>query len=62
MLEPQTGSTGVFVATIDHARVREERQNLDGAGHYSRPDVTRLIVNTERQAIAELRDGPTSDA
>ena len=37
------------VATLDHKRVREERQNFDPAGHYARPDVTQLTVNRERQ-------------
>jgi nitrilase len=42
------------VATIDHARVREERQTFDPVGHYARPDVLRLEVNRERQATARF--------
>ena len=40
----------LIVATIDHRMVREERQNFDPAGHYSRPDVTHLTVHRQRQS------------
>ncbi|MBX3175456.1 MAG: carbon-nitrogen hydrolase family protein [Gemmatimonadaceae bacterium] len=49
IVEPVIGEERVIVATIDHALVRRERQNFDLAGHYARPDVTRLVVNRERQ-------------
>lgn len=45
-----------FIASIDFNRVLEERQNLDVAGHYSRPDVTRLILNRERQSTLKTID------
>jgi nitrilase len=54
--EPAAGREELVVAALDHRRVREERQNFDPAGHYSRPDVTRLVVTRERQATAEVRD------
>jgi nitrilase len=57
VLEPETSAEGLRIATIDHSLVREERHNLDLAGHYSRPDVTRLIVNRKRQTTAEFSDG-----
>ncbi|MEE8356213.1 MAG: nitrilase-related carbon-nitrogen hydrolase, partial [Anaerolineales bacterium] len=56
VIEPVVDKEGLFVAEIVHKRVREERQNFDPAGHYSRPDVTRLIVNRDRQAILKLTD------
>ena len=56
ILEPATGEESLRIATIDHARVREERQNLDVVGHYSRPDVTRLKVNRKRQSTAAFKD------
>lgn len=56
IIEPQVGSEGLFTAEIDHKRVREERQNFDPSGHYSRPDVTKLNVNRERQGIADFMD------
>ena len=61
LLEPVTGSETLRVVEIDHTRVLEERHSLDVAGHYSRPDVTRLVVNRKRQATAEFLDEPDGD-
>jgi len=55
ILEPQTGKEGLFVETININRVFEERHNFDPSGHYSRPDVTQLSVNSERQSIFKNR-------
>lgn len=56
VLEPQIGVEGLFTAQISHHRVREERQNFDPVGHYSRPDVTQLQVNRERQSTVVIND------
>ena len=56
VLEPVTGTESLNVVEIDHSRVLEERHSLDVVGHYSRPDVTRLIVNRKRQTTAEFDD------
>jgi nitrilase len=56
VLRPVTGTEQLSIVEIDHSRVLEERHSLDVVGHYSRPDVTRLIVNRERQTTAEFDD------
>lgn len=50
-IAPFTGEEALLKATINHKRVREERQNFDPSGHYSRPDVLKLHVNSDRQSL-----------
>ena len=50
MVEPVVGEERLIMATLDHQRVRAERQNFDPAGHYARPDVTQITMNRERQS------------
>ena len=50
VVEPVLNTEGLIIETIDFERVLQERQNFDPVGHYSRPDVTKLILNTERQS------------
>jgi nitrilase len=56
LVKPVTGSEQLVVATLDHQQVRAERQNFDPAGHYGRPDVTRLKVNRKRIATVKFED------
>ncbi len=56
IIEPVVGEEGIFCETLDFNRVLEERQNFDPVGHYSRPDVTQLIVNRERQTLVKTKD------
>lgn len=49
LIEPQLGEEGIYYADLCPTMVARERQNFDPAGHYSRPDVTRLKVNRKRQ-------------
>ena len=53
IVEPVLHKEGLIIETIDFNRVLEERQNFDPVGHYSRPDVTKLTVNRERQSTVE---------
>tara|TARA_B100000780_G_scaffold277041_1_gene246880 strand:+ start:391 stop:1338 length:948 start_codon:yes stop_codon:yes gene_type:complete len=56
LIEPQVNIEGVFCAEILLDRVYEERQNFDPVGHYSRPDVTQLHINRERQSTVKIKD------
>lgn len=54
IVEPIVDKEGLIYQTLDFNRVYEERQNFDPVGHYSRPDVTKLSVNRERQSTVEF--------
>lgn len=56
LVEPVVNEEILITQTIDFNRVLEERQNFDPSGHYSRPDVTKLQVNRERQSILDIKD------
>ncbi|HET6245276.1 MAG TPA: carbon-nitrogen hydrolase family protein [Bacteroidia bacterium] len=54
IVAPIVEKEGLIVSTIDFNRVLEERQNFDPVGHYSRPDITKLTINRERQSIIDI--------
>jgi len=54
VVAPVINKEGLIIETIDFNRVLEERQNFDPVGHYSRPDVTKLVLNRERQSVIDL--------
>ena len=56
IVEPVLHKEGLIIQTINFNRVLEERQNFDPVGHYSRPDVTQLYVNRERQSTVSFKD------
>ncbi|WP_047247248.1 carbon-nitrogen hydrolase family protein [Maribacter thermophilus] len=56
LVEPVIDKEGLLYHNLDFNRVYAERQNFDPVGHYSRPDVTKLIVNRERQSTIEIKD------
>ena len=56
VIEPVVGQEVLLTATLDHRRIREERQNFDPSGHYSRPDVTQLTVNRQRQSTLVIKE------
>ena len=54
LVSPDMKTDGNIYQTLDFHRVYEERQNFDPVGHYSRPDVTKLTINMERQSTIEI--------
>lgn len=57
VIEPVNEEEQLLVAELSLSTVYEERQNFDPSGHYSRPDVVRLLVNRERQSILTEEPG-----
>ena len=56
LLEPEINTESLRTVDLDYQIVLEERHSLDVAGHYSRPDVTRLVVDRKRQTTVEFED------
>jgi len=60
--EPVSGREAILYGEIDLARIAEEQQALDSAGHYNRPDVFSLTVDERpRRQVNWLRDGQTAE-
>ena len=61
--EPVNGREAIVYGEIDLARIAEEQQALDAAGHYNRPDVFSLTVDERpRRQINWVRGDGHADA
>ena len=61
---PLVEQEGILYAELDAARARAARMEFDPVGHYARPDVFRLVVDTRRQVTTQqdpAADGPPAD-
>jgi nitrilase len=52
---PLEGEAGIVYAELDIARAQRARREFDPVGHYARPDVFRLLVDTEAKPPTEVR-------
>jgi len=48
LVEPVVGEERLIVADLDHAFVRRERQNFDISGHYARPELLHIELDSRR--------------
>lgn len=55
LLEPIGGREALEFVKLDPKQILRERHNFDPSGHYSRPDVTQLNVNRERQRTVKYK-------
>ncbi|MFC5700248.1 carbon-nitrogen hydrolase family protein [Cohnella faecalis] len=49
--DPLYDREGTLLATLDLSLIAQSRFDFDPVGHYSRPDVFQLVVDTRKQAI-----------
>jgi nitrilase len=54
---PLEGEAGIVYADLDVERARLSRRQFDPVGHYARPDVFRLVVDTEAKPPAAPSTG-----
>ncbi len=55
---PLNSEEGILYAELDPRQMRGSKWNLDVAGHYARPDVFRLTVNTEDRPLIDVAQIP----
>jgi nitrilase len=53
---PMNKEQGILYADIDVSKSASAHRKLDVAGHYSRPDIFKLIVNNESQSPVHFKD------
>ena len=59
---PLEERAGIVYAELDIDAARRSRRLFDPVGHYSRPDVFRLLVDTEAKPVTTLRDATATSS
>ncbi len=58
---PLADKEGVLVADLDLGDIARGKFDLDVAGHYARPDVFSLSVDTREKRAAKIDDVPDGE-
>ena len=56
--EMKPSEEGLVIHDLDLSDVTAAKTLLDGVGHYSRPDLLKLQVNSETRQVVESTSGP----
>jgi nitrilase len=59
MAGPMNKEAGILYSKLDLEKVAIAKRTLDVTGHYSRPDIFQLHVNTQTQTPCVFEDNPT---
>lgn len=59
MAGPMNKETGIMYHELDREKVSNAKRALDVTGHYSRPDIFQLHVNTQAQSPCLFENGVT---
>ncbi|MCP4753060.1 MAG: carbon-nitrogen hydrolase family protein [Proteobacteria bacterium] len=57
LVQPDFESSGIFMAELDLDRIPQGKYDFDAVGHYSRPDIFRLYVDTSPKPVVVVHSG-----
>ncbi|PZU99175.1 MAG: aliphatic nitrilase, partial [Leptolyngbya sp.] len=60
LTEPISEGEGLAIADLDFSLITKRKRMMDSVGHYARPDLLRLKVNTESWSVVETNAQATA--